>query len=165
MKRTYLLYCTLAGVAALASIAVACGDGADEDDPPATSTVTVTAEAGGTPITLEDPTTTASGLQYVDEVVGTGDTPTASSLVTVHYTGWLAENGQKFDSSVDRGTPSTFQVDGVIDGFMEALLSMKVGGKRMVYMPSELGYGTAGRPPAIPANADLVFEIELLGVQ
>jgi peptidylprolyl isomerase len=107
---------------------------------------------------------TPSGLKYVDEVVGTGENPRPGQNVTVHYTGTL-EDGTKFDSSVDKGQPFTFRIGTgqVIKGWDEGLMSMKVGGKRRLIVPSTLGYGAAGRP-RIPPNATLVFEIELLGV-
>lgn len=109
--------------------------------------------------------TTASGLKYADEVVGTGDSPKTGQNVTVHYTGTL-ENGTKFDSSVDRGQPSSFRigVGSVIQGWDEGVMTMKVGGKRRLIIPGTLAYGAAGRPPTIPPNATLIFEIELLGV-
>ena len=110
--------------------------------------------------------TTASGLKYTDEVVGTGATPQKGQTVTVHYTGTLL-NGKKFDSSVDRGTPADFKIGigKVIKGWDEALMSMKVGGKRHLVIPPNLGYGAAGRPPDIPGNSTLVFDVELLGVK
>jgi peptidylprolyl isomerase len=110
--------------------------------------------------------TTASGLKYIDEVVGTGESPKLRQNVTVHYTGTL-ENGTKFDSSVDRGQPYTFRIGAgsVIKGWDEGVMTMKVGGKRKLIIPASLGYGAAGRPPTIPPNATLVFEVELLGVQ
>ena len=110
--------------------------------------------------------TTASGLKYTDIVEGTGPTPQRGQTVTVHYTGML-ENGTKFDSSLDRGRPSDFRigVGEVIKGWDEGLMSMKVGGKRRLVIPSALGYGPQGRPPDIPGNATLVFEVELLGVK
>jgi peptidylprolyl isomerase len=110
--------------------------------------------------------TTASGLKYSDSVVGTGATPQKGQTVTVHYTGTL-ENGKKFDSSVDRGVPANFEigVGKVIKGWDEGLMTMKVGGKRRLVIPAKLGYGPAGRPPDIPGNSTLIFDIELLGVK
>lgn len=109
---------------------------------------------------------TASGLKYTDEVVGTGATPQRGQTVTVHYTGTL-ENGKKFDSSRDRGTPADFKIGigNVIKGWDEGLMTMKVGGRRRLVIPSKLGYGPAGRPPDIPGNSTLIFDIELLGVK
>jgi peptidylprolyl isomerase len=109
---------------------------------------------------------TPSGLQYTDEVVGTGATPQKGQTVSVHYTGTLV-NGKKFDSSVDRGVPADFRigVGQVIKGWDEALMTMKVGGKRHLIIPPALGYGPVGRPPDIPGNATLVFDVELLGVK
>ena len=113
---------------------------------------------------LENGITTLSGLQYVDEVVGEGVSPRMDQRVTVHYTGKLASDGTVFDSSVQRGQPATFPMNGVIKGFSEGLSSMKVGGKRTVLIPSALGYGASGTGP-IPPNADLIFELELIAVQ
>jgi peptidylprolyl isomerase len=109
--------------------------------------------------------TTASGLKYIDEVVGSGASPKTGQNVTVNYTGTL-ENGTKFDSSFDRGKPFTFRIgrDPVIQGWEEGLMSMKVGGKRRLIVPPQLGYGSEGRP-GIPPDATLIFEVELLGVQ
>lgn len=109
---------------------------------------------------------TASGLRYTDLTVGTGATPQRGQTVTVHYTGTL-ENGKKFDSSVDRGTPADFRigVGAVIKGWDEGLMTMKVGGKRRLVVPANLGYGPAGRPPDIPGNSTLIFEVELLNVK
>lgn len=109
--------------------------------------------------------TTASGLKYTDLVVGTGATPLKGQTVTVHYTGTLT-NGKKFDSSVDRGTPADFKigVGSVIKGWDEALMTMKVGGKRKLVIPPALGYGPQGTP-TIPGNSTLIFEVELLGVK
>ena len=110
--------------------------------------------------------TTASGLKYVDLVQGTGANPRPGQTVTVHYTGTLA-NGKKFDSSLDRGRPSDFRLDptALIKGWFEGLQSMKVGGKRKLIVPPTLGYGPMGRPPDIPGNSTLIFDIELLGVK
>ena len=85
-------------------------------------------------------------------------------MVTVHYTGKLASDGSVFDSSVARGQPATFAMNGVIAGFAEALSTMKVGGKRIAYLPANIAYGTRGSGP-IPPNADIVFEIELIDVR
>ena len=110
--------------------------------------------------------TTPSGLKYIDEVVGTGESPKPGQMVTVHYTGTL-ENGTKFDSSVDRGQPFVFQigVGRVIRGWDEGVMTMTVGGKRRLIIPSELGYGARGAGGVIPPNATLIFEVELLGVK
>lgn len=109
--------------------------------------------------------TTKSGLQYIDKVVGKGASPVAGKMVTVHYTGKLT-NGKKFDSSVDRKEPFKFVigVGQVIKGWDEGVMTMKVGGKRKLTIPSQLGYGTRGAGSDIPPNATLVFDVELLEV-
>jgi peptidylprolyl isomerase len=109
-------------------------------------------------------TKSATGLQYIDEVTGNGPQPQPGQMVTVHYTGML-ENGTVFDSSVQRGQPAEFSVDRVIPGFREGILGMKVGGKRKLYIPSALGYGAQGSSGAIPPNANLIFEVELISVK
>ena len=110
--------------------------------------------------------TTPSGLKYVDLVTGTGESPKPGQTVTVHYTGTL-ENGSKFDSSVDRGQPFTFQIGlgQVIKGWDEGVAGMKVGGKRTLVIPPDLGYGARGAGGVIPPNATLKFEVELLDVK
>jgi peptidylprolyl isomerase len=108
--------------------------------------------------------TTASGLKYEDLVVGKGASPRQGQMVVVHYTGWLT-NGQKFDSSRDRGKPFEFPIgEGrVIKGWDEGVMSMKVGGRRKLTIPPELGYGARGTPGGpIPPNATLIFDVELL---
>ena len=108
---------------------------------------------------------TPSGLAYVDLVPGSGASPAPGKQVKVHYTGWL-ENGTKFDSSVDRGEPFVFTIGAgqVIPGWDEGVMSMKVGGKRKLIIPPQLGYGAAGAGGVIPPNATLIFEVELLDV-
>lgn len=109
-------------------------------------------------ITLPD------GLQYKIITDGTGETPAADSVVTVNYRGTFL-NGQEFDNSARSGKPATLQANHIIPGWTEALTKMKVGAKWQLFIPSSLAYGAAGRPPIIPPNATLVFEIELLATQ
>jgi FKBP-type peptidyl-prolyl cis-trans isomerase FklB len=107
--------------------------------------------------------TTSSGLQYEIITNGTGATPSESDKVTVHYHGTLLD-GTVFDSSVDRGQPATFPVNGVIPGWVEALQLMNVGSKYKLYIPSDLAYGERGAGGAIGPNATLIFEVELLSI-
>ncbi len=109
---------------------------------------------------------TPSGLQYEDIVAGSGASPSPGKKVTVHYTGWLTD-GKKFDSSVDRNEPFVFQIGAgqVIPGWDEGVMSMKIGGKRKLVIPSNLGYGAAGAGGVIPPNATLVFEVILLDIR
>ncbi len=110
--------------------------------------------------------TTASGLKYTDEVVGTGESPKKGETVTVHYTGTLTD-GKKFDSSKDRDEPFSFTigVGQVIKGWDEGVLSMKVGSKRKLIIPSDLGYGSRGAGGVIPPNATLLFDVELISIK
>lgn len=115
---------------------------------------------------------TVSELQKIDTVVGNGAEATPGSDVSVHYTGWLYDpaagdlKGKKFDSSVDRGQAFEFPLGGgrVIKGWDEGVAGMKIGGKRTLIIPSEMGYGARGAGGVIPPNATLVFDVELLGV-
>jgi peptidylprolyl isomerase len=114
--------------------------------------------------------TTPSGLKMTDTVVGTGATPRRGQTCVMHYTGWLYQNGakgQKFDSSLDRGRPFEFPIgmQRVIPGWDEGVATMKVGGKRTLIIPPELGYGSRGAAGVIPPNATLIFEVELLDVK
>ena len=110
-----------------------------------------------------------SGLKYTDTVVGTGAEAKRSEKVTVHYTGWLYNNGQKgkkFDSSLDRNEPFSFNLGGgeVIPGWDQGVVGMKVGGKRTLIIPANLAYGARGAGGVIPPNATLMFDVELLKV-
>lgn len=114
--------------------------------------------------------TTPSGLQYTDTVEGSGTSPVKGKTCVMHYTGWLWDGkakGAKFDSSVDHGKPFEFSigVGQVIKGWDEGVLTMKVGGKRTLIIPSALGYGSRGAGGVIPPNATLCFEVELLGIK
>ena len=110
--------------------------------------------------------TTESGLKYVDLTVGTGREAAAGNHVSVHYTGWLT-NGTKFDSSVDRRDPFSFPIGAgkVIRGWDEGVAGMKVGGKRKLTIPPQLGYGARGAGGVIPPNTTLVFDVEQLQVR
>jgi FKBP-type peptidyl-prolyl cis-trans isomerase FkpA len=110
--------------------------------------------------------TTDSGLKYVELAVGEGAVAEKGQTVVVHYTGWL-EDGTKFDSSLDRNTPFDFSLGAgqVIQGWDEGVAGMQAGGKRKLTIPSELGYGARGAGGVIPANATLIFEVELLEIR
>ncbi|MBI2981988.1 MAG: FKBP-type peptidyl-prolyl cis-trans isomerase [Deltaproteobacteria bacterium] len=150
MKQTLFLVSLLA-------LTVACSKTKQpaETEPPQTTQEAALANEQSTP----------SGLKYVVLQEGTGASPQKGQMVTVHYTGWLAD-GTKFDSSVDRGTPFQFQVGTgqVIPGWDEGVSLMKIGEKRKLIIPSQLAYGEGGAGGVIPPNATLVFEVELLGV-
>jgi len=114
--------------------------------------------------------TTPSGLQIIDTTVGSGAKPMGGQICVMHYTGWLDKNGAKgtkFDSSVDRGQPFTFPIGRgrVIPGWDEGVATMRVGGKRTLIIPPELGYGARGAGGVIPPNATLIFDVELLEVR
>ena len=114
--------------------------------------------------------TTESGLAYFDTKVGSGPEPLRGQRVVVHYTGWLSDHGKKgkrFASSLDSHEPLTMPVGvgRLIKGWDEGLLTMKVGGKRTLHIPAALGYGARGAGGDIPPHADLIFEVELLGVR
>ena len=155
MKRRFALVFTLSVVFGVAS---GCGSADKSSAPSATSTSSPMKVNG-------QPTTTPSGLQYWDIVVGTGATAAPGSTVKVHYSGFLT-TGQKFDSSRDRGEPFSFPLGGgqVIKGWDEGVAGMKVGGQRQLRIPPALGYGAAGAGSAIPPNATLIFDVELLEV-
>ena len=131
--------------------------------------------AAGAPATATAQTsgktmTTPSGLQITDAKVGEGASPRPGQTCVMHYTGWLYQNGakgKKFDSSVDGGEPFEFQIGQgqVIRGWDEGVATMKVGGKRTLVIPPELGYGARGAGGVIPPNATLIFNVELLGVK
>jgi peptidylprolyl isomerase len=125
-----------------------------------------TAQKETIPVDQQKTITTPSGLQYVDLVKGTGATPRAGQIVSVHYTGWL-KDGTKFDSSLDRGQPFKFPLGQgrVIKGWDEGVASMQIGGKRKLIIPPGLAYGSQGAGGVIPPNAELTFDVELLGVQ
>lgn len=110
---------------------------------------------------------TPSGLVYRDMKVGNGASPSPGATVTVHYTGWLHPSNQKFDSSVDKGQPFSFTIGygQVIKGWDEGVMSMRVGGRRVLLIPPNLGYGQAGMPGAIPPNSTLKFDVQLLAVK
>ena len=134
---------------------------------------TLLVDGASAPATAQTPgrtMTTASGLKVEDTKVGTGASPKTGQTCVMHYTGWLYQDGakgQKFDSSVDRGQPFEFQIGRgmVIKGWDEGVATMKVGGKRTLIIPPELGYGARGAGGVIPPNATLMFDVELLAVK
>jgi peptidylprolyl isomerase len=136
-------------------------------------TNTESAQTEASPVTTQpaaNPVTTSSGLRTIDTVVGTGASPRPNQTAVVHYTGWLYVNGakgKKFDSSLDNGRPFEFPVGAgrVIKGWDEGVATMKVGGKRTLIVPPNLGYGATGAGSSIPPNATLMFDVELLGLK
>lgn len=124
----------------------------------------------GQPATSGQVVTTRSGLQMIDHKVGTGKSAAPGYIAVVHYTGWLYQNGvkgRKFDSSVDRKQPLEFPINGgqVIKGWDEGVATMRVGGKRTLIVPPQLGYGARGSGASIPPNATLMFDVELVGIK
>ncbi len=122
----------------------------------------------GPPSVDGEPITTGSGLQFCEIEQGSGESPAAGQTIVVHYTGWLEADGTKFDSSVDGGTPFSFTIGlgQVIAGWDEGLATMQIGGQRRLIIPPDLAYGEAGAGGgAIPPNATLIFDVELLEVQ
>ena len=177
MKKNFLLATAALGVAVVSLCAVSCG----KQKPTSADTAAVD-EMVADVVAAQDSTidmsqydavyfegaegyaTTPTGLKYVTVVEGTGATPTASDIVTVHYTGRLLD-GTVFDSSVERGEPAAFPLQAVIKGWTEGLQLMKEGGKTVFYIPSELAYGEMGTPGGpIGPNSDLIFEVELIKV-
>jgi peptidylprolyl isomerase len=164
----------IASIAVILVAVLLLADGGDDDEAvvgsvtpfstPTPSGPTPTDAPPGPPEVTGETVTTDTGLQYIDMLVGTGAAPAEADSVEVWYTGWLQSDGTKFDSSVDRGAPSTFQVGGVVPGFREGLLGMQEGGQRRLIIPPELGYGEAGNPPTIPPNSTLIFDVELVRV-
>lgn len=151
-----------------AAFLIAAGCGGDKSNTSGTSSAPASqskASAGGPIKVTGSPTTTASGLQYWDIVVGTGAPAVVGKGVKVHYSGFLT-TGEKFDSSRDRGEPFVFQLGAgeVIKGWDEGVAGMKVGGQRQLRIPPGLAYGSSGAGGTIPPNATLIFDVELLDV-
>ena len=169
MKRSTVLY---GAAALLAMLALGCREGSNSQTAASssvtattnTSTSTQTPREGAAAAPAGKEMQMAGGLTYVDLKVGDGEIAEAGQNATVHYTGWLTD-GTKFDSSVDRGPPFPFRLgQGVITGWSEGVKGMRVGGKRHLTIPPDLGYGATGMGSVIPPNATLVFDIELLAL-
>ena len=160
MRKGNAVLRTMIGAGALGFIVSvgACGD-SDPAGPVDLAEVNFAPALG---VNLEAMTKTPSGLYYQDLVTGSGEEAPPGATVTVHYTGWLSD-GRQFDSSLG-GDPVTFGLAQVIQGWQEGVPGMRVGGKRKLVIPPELGYGKNGVPGAIPGNAVLVFDVELFGV-
>ena len=119
----------------------------------------------GTKLTNFNPVASVSELQIADTTEGNGDAVPAGATITAHYTGALATDGTIFQSSHDFGDPITFPLSGVIEGWQKGVPGMKVGGTRRLLIPAAQAYGTASPAPNIPANSDLVFDIELTAIK
>jgi FKBP-type peptidyl-prolyl cis-trans isomerase len=159
----------LVSIAVIASLVliVACGGNEEKTTTPSvTANATAAQTGGGPPPVSSQPTVTASGLKIIEIKAGTGGEAQKAKTVSVHYTGWLAD-GTKFDSSLVRGQPLSFILGAgqMIPGFDEGIAGMRVGGKRRLIIPSDLAYGSKGRPPAIPPNAELTFDVQLVGLE
>ena len=129
---------------------------------------TATAGPAKPPTVTQTPVTTADGIQYIDLQVGCGPAAKSGSGVSVEYTGWLQSSGKKFDSSYDRsGNPFSFVLGQgqVIKGWDEGLIGMQQGGIRRLIIPASLAYGSAGQPPTIPPNANLIFDVQMIQVK
>ncbi len=159
MSKQKLILLTI--VFAVLGFGAGCGksEKSSTSDQPSSSSPSSPTKVNGQPVT------TASGLQYWDIVVGKGAMAVPGKPVSVHYTGWLT-NGEKFDSSLDRGKPFVFPLGKgqVIKGWDEGVAGMKAGGKRQLRIPPELGYGDSGAAGVIPPKATLIFDVELLEV-
>ncbi len=160
-----LLALGLVALVAVAFVVAACAK-KETQDASAAPAASTTPAAGAAAATSGKVVTTASGLKYEVLREGNGPGAKAGQTVAVHYTGWLT-NGTKFDSSVDRGQPFDFHLGAgqVIKGWDEGVAGMKVGEKRKLTIPPQLGYGERGAGGVIPPNATLVFDVELLGIQ
>jgi peptidylprolyl isomerase len=147
-------------------LAIGCSEGNEAADETAEIEPEATmAETSGPPPVSGDTITTDNGLQYIVIAEGDGATPQPGQTVSVHYTGWFTD-GNKFDSSVDRGTPYSFPLGQrqVIAGWDEGVALMRVGDKRRFIVPSDLAYGERGHPAGIPPNTVLIFDVELLDI-
>jgi len=152
-------------VLALATLAIAQA-GKTASQPKKAAAPAATPNPSGPTKVSGDPITTSSGLKYWEIKKGTGPAAVNGKTVRVHYTGWLAD-GKEFDSSLDAGEPIEFVLGSgrVIKGWDEGIAGMKVGGKRQLRIPPELGYGSRGAGSAIPPNATLIFDVQLVGVK
>jgi len=159
--------CTiLASIILLEAVAAFAQSGTTQSSTTRKAPVTTHPSASGPTKVTGDPTKTADGLEYWDIKVGTGAVAQAGQTAKVHYTGWLT-NGKKFDSSVGKSPYEVTPLGSapVIKGWNEGIVGMKVGGKRQLRIPPELAYGASGYPGAIPPNATLIFDVQLLSVK